>query len=134
MIVEYVDNNSPSLRVYLQKTSLKKKVKQVKEQKLGSKIDLQKVKVKHVEEQKLGSKVDLQNMKVEYVEEQKLGSKVDLQNVKVEHVEEGSTLDIQVEIKDWIYNQRFQKYLNYHWIQKSIVQNVASRNFKEARD
>jgi hypothetical protein len=54
--------------------------------------------------------------------------------VKVEHVEKGSTLDIQVEIIDNFYNQRFQKYLNYHWIQKSIVRNVASKSFKRARD
>ncbi len=60
LIVEHVDNNSPSLRVYLQKKSFKNKVKQVNEQKLGSKVDLQKLKIKHVEEQKLGSKVDLQ--------------------------------------------------------------------------
>jgi hypothetical protein len=54
--------------------------------------------------------------------------------MKVKHVEEGSTLYIQVEIVDLIYNQRFQKYLDYRWIQKSIIQNVASRNFKKARD
>ncbi len=48
--IEHVDNNSPSLKVYLQKTSLTKKVEQVEEQKLYSKIDLQKVKVEHVEE------------------------------------------------------------------------------------
>jgi hypothetical protein len=50
MIVKHVENNSPSLRVYLQKISLKEKVKQVEKQKLNSKIDLQKVKVEHVEE------------------------------------------------------------------------------------
>jgi len=60
-------------------------------------------------------------VKVEHVKEQKLGSKVNLQKVKVEHVEEGSTLNIQVEIIDQIYNQRFQKYLDYCWIQKSII-------------
>jgi len=68
------------------------------------------VKIKHVEEQKLGSKVDLQKVKVEHVEQQKLGSKENLQKVKVEHVEKGSTLNIQVEIVDQIYNQRFQNY------------------------
>jgi hypothetical protein len=31
MLVEDVDNKSPSLKVYLQKTSLKKKVEQVEE-------------------------------------------------------------------------------------------------------
>jgi hypothetical protein len=31
LIVEHVDNNSPSLRVYLQKTSFKNKVKEVNE-------------------------------------------------------------------------------------------------------
>jgi len=50
MIVKHVENNSPSLRVYLQKISLKEKVKQVEKQKLNSKIDLLKVKVEHVEE------------------------------------------------------------------------------------
>ncbi len=46
-------------------------------------------------------------MKVKHVEEQKLGSKVCLQKVKVEHVEKGSTLDIQVELVDHIYNKKF---------------------------
>jgi hypothetical protein len=73
-------------------------------------------------------------VKVGHVEEQKLGSKVDLQQAKVEHVEKGSRLNIQVEIVDQIYNQRFQNYLNYRWIQKSIIQNVASRSFKRARN
>jgi hypothetical protein len=41
--------------------------------------------------------------------------------VKVDHVKEGSTWDIQVELVDQIYNKRFQKYLDYSWIQKSIV-------------
>ncbi len=31
VIVEHVENNSPSLRVYLQKVGFKKKVEQVKE-------------------------------------------------------------------------------------------------------
>jgi hypothetical protein len=53
--------------------------------------------------------------------------------VKVEHVEKRSTLDIYVQIIDQIYNQRFQKYLDYHWIQKSIIRNVTSRRFKRAR-
>jgi hypothetical protein len=53
--------------------------------------------------------------------------------VKIEHVKEKSTSDIQVEIVDEIYNQRFQKYLNYSWIQKSIVQNVALRSFKSVK-
>jgi hypothetical protein len=42
-------------------------------------------------------------------------------NGKIEHVKEGSTLNIQVKIIDQIYNQRFQKRLDYHWIQKSMV-------------
>jgi hypothetical protein len=54
--------------------------------------------------------------------------------VKVEHVKDGSTSNIQVEIVNQIYNQRFQKYLNHCWIQKSITQNVASRIFKRAKD
>jgi hypothetical protein len=54
--------------------------------------------------------------------------------VIIEQIEEKSTLDIQIENVDEIYNQKFQKYLNYCWIQKSIVQNVASRNFKSVRD
>jgi hypothetical protein len=63
--IEHVESSSPSLRVYLQRTNLEKKVEQVEEQKL---------------------------------------SKVDLQKVRVEHVEEGSTLDIQVQLVDQIYN------------------------------
>jgi len=50
MTVEHVENNSSSLRVYLQKISFKKKIKHVIEQKLSSKVDLQKMKVEHVEE------------------------------------------------------------------------------------
>ncbi len=73
-------------------------------------------------------------MKIGHVKEQKLGSKVDLQKVKVEHVKEESTLNRHVQIVDLIYNKRFQKYLDYCWIQKSIVWNVASRNFKKAKD
>ncbi len=73
-------------------------------------------------------------MKIEQVEDQKLGSKLDLQKVKVEHVKKGSKKDIEVEIVDHICNQKFQKYLDYCWIQKSIVCNVTSRSFKRARD
>jgi len=62
------------------------------------------VKIKHVKEQKWGSKVDLQKVKVMHVEKQKLGSKIYLQKMKVEHVKEGSTSNIQVEIVDEIYN------------------------------
>jgi hypothetical protein len=54
--------------------------------------------------------------------------------VKVEHIEEKSTSSIQVKTLDEIYNQRFQKYLNYCWIQKSIVQNAALRSFKSVKD
>jgi len=57
-----------------------------------------------------------------------------LQKVKVEHVEEGSKKNIKFENVDQIYNKSFQKYLDYHWIQKSIVCNAASRNFKRVRD
>jgi hypothetical protein len=48
--VQHVESSSLGLIIYLRKTSLKKKVKQVKEQKLWSKVDLQKVKIEHVEE------------------------------------------------------------------------------------
>ncbi len=92
------------------------------------------MKVEQVEEQKLGLKIDLQKVKVEQVEDQKLGSKLDLQKVKVEHVEKGSKKDIEVEIVDHICNQKFQKYLDYYWMQKSIVCNVTPRSFKRARD
>jgi hypothetical protein len=57
-----------------------------------------------------------------------------MQKVKVEHVKDGSTSNIQVETVNQIYNQRFQKYLNHRWIQKFIIQNVASKIFKRARD
>jgi len=50
MTVKHVKNDSISSKVYLQKTRLKKKVEQIEEQKLGSKIDLQKVKVEQIEE------------------------------------------------------------------------------------
>jgi hypothetical protein len=53
--------------------------------------------------------------------------------VKVEHVEQKSTSKIQIEIVYHIYNQRFKKYLDYHWIQQSIVWNVTSRRFKIVR-
>ncbi len=49
VIVEHVENNSPSLRVYLSKKRKKEKVEQVEKQKLCLKVDLQKVKVEHVE-------------------------------------------------------------------------------------
>ncbi len=71
VIVEHVKNSGPSLRVYLQKTNIQKKVEQVEEQKLGSKVDLQKVKVEHVEKQKLGLKVDLQKVKVKHVKKKR---------------------------------------------------------------
>jgi hypothetical protein len=57
MIIKHVKNNSSNLRVFLQKIGIKEKVKQVEEQKLGSKIHLQKVKVEHV---KKGSTLDIQ--------------------------------------------------------------------------
>jgi hypothetical protein len=107
-------NESSSLKFYLQKLGLREK-----EEQLISKVDLQ-VKVQcQVNEQNQGSKVDLQT--------------IDL-NVKVELVKKTSTLDIQIEIVDQIDNQKFKKYLDYHWIQKSIVRNAASRTFKRARD
>ncbi len=70
-------------------------------------------------------------MKVEQVEEQKFGSELDLQKLKVEHVEKGSRKDMEVETLNQIYN--FQKYLDYRWIQKSIVCNAVSRSFKRAK-
>ncbi len=95
---------------------------------------MQKVKVKQVEKQKLSLEVDLQKVKVEQVEKQKLGLEMDLQKTKVEHVEEGSNKDVKVEIVDQIYNQRFQKCMDYCCIKKSILCDVASRSFKKARD
>ncbi len=90
------------MKIYLQKSGLREK----EEQELISKVDLQ-VKVKcQVDEQNQGSKVDLQT--------------IDL-NVKIELVKETSTLDIQIEIVDQIDSQKFKKYLDYHWIQISIV-------------
>jgi hypothetical protein len=41
--------------------------------------------------------------------------------VKVEHVEERSTSYIQIETTNQIYNQRFQKYLDYLGFKKFIV-------------
>ncbi len=48
--IKHIKNDSPNLRVYLQKIGLKEKVEQVEEQTLGSKVNLQKVKIKHVKE------------------------------------------------------------------------------------
>jgi hypothetical protein len=83
-------NESSSLKVYLQKSSLKEKEEQESISKIDLKeIDLQ-VKVKcQVDEQNQGSKVDLQTMDL---------------NVKVKLVKETSTLEFQIEIIDQIYN------------------------------
>ncbi len=53
------------MRVYLQKIGLKEKIKQVEEQKLGSKVDVEKVKVEQIEEQKVSSKANMQKVKLE---------------------------------------------------------------------
>jgi len=45
VIIEHVENVSPSLRIYLQQIHFKEKVEQVEEQKLSLEVDLQKVKV-----------------------------------------------------------------------------------------
>ncbi len=42
-------------------------------------------------------------------------------NVKIKLVKDASTLKFQIEIVDQIYNHKFKKYLDYHWIHKSIV-------------
>ncbi len=42
--------------------------------------------------------------------------------------------NFQIEIVDQIYNQKLKKYLDYYWIQKSIIRNAASRTFKRAKD
>jgi len=55
-----------------------------------------------------------------------------MQKVKVEHVKDGSTSNIQVETVNQIYNQRFQKYLNHHWIQKSIIQKCCIKDFQKS--
>jgi len=72
------------------------------------------------------------------VNEQNQGSKVNLQtldlNVKIELVKDASTSKFQRETIDRIYNQNFKKYLDYHEIQKSIIQNLASRTFNRAKD
>jgi len=78
VIVECVENVNPSLRIYLKQICLKEKVEQVEEQKLGSKVDLQKVKVEQVKEQKLGLEVDIEKVKIEQVEKQKLGLEINL--------------------------------------------------------
>jgi len=75
-------------------------------------------------------------MKVEQLDDQLLSSKIDLQqkDLKIKLVEEISPLESRIKIIDHIYNQRFKKYLDYHWIQQFIVQSVGSRKFKKARD
>ncbi len=113
------------------------------------------MKIEHLEEQKLGSKVDLQKVKNRTCKRAKIrfkcrfakGESGTFRRTKTRFKSRfakgknkackkkgGSTLDIQVEIIDNFYNQRFQKYLNYHWIQKSIVRNVASKSFKRTRN
>jgi hypothetical protein len=44
MKVEHVENDSSKLKVYLQKSSLKKKVRQTKKQELSLKVNFQKTK------------------------------------------------------------------------------------------
>jgi hypothetical protein len=70
-------------------------------------------------------KLDLQ-VKVEcQIDEQNQGSKINMQtldfNVKIKLVKDASTLKFRIEIVDQIYNHKFKKYLDYHWIHKSIV-------------
>ncbi len=54
--------------------------------------------------------------------------------IKIEHIKEGLTVNIRVETIDRIYNLRFQKYVDYHWIQISIVRNATLRSVKRTRD
>ncbi len=42
--------------------------------------------------------------------------------------------EIQIETIDQIYNKRLKKYFDYCWIQQSILQNVASKRFKKAKN
>ncbi len=74
MIVEHVKNDSTSLRVYLEKASLKQKVEQEKR-----------------------ARIKFKN----------ISTKGESGAYK-----KGLTSNIQVEIIDQIYNQRFQKYLD----------------------
>jgi len=94
-----LENESSSLKVYLQKSSLKEKKK-----KRISKVDLKKpelqVKVEcQVDEQNQGSKIDLQTLDL---------------NVKIKLVKDVSTSKFHKETIDHIYNQNFKKYLDYH--------------------
>jgi len=75
-------------------------------------------------------------MKVEQLDDRLISSKIDLQqrDLNIKPIEEKSPLKSEIEIINHIYNQRFKKYLDYHWIQQSIVQNAKSRIFKRARD
>jgi hypothetical protein len=100
-------NESSSLKVYLQKSSLREKEKQELISKVDSKEPQLHVKVKcQVDEQNQGSKVDLQTLDL---------------NVKIKLVKDASTSKFQRETIDQIYNQNFKKYMDYHWIQKSII-------------
>jgi hypothetical protein len=56
--IKLIEKGNPSLRIYLQKIGFKEKVEQVKQQKLGSKVNMLKVKVENV---KKGSTLDIQN-------------------------------------------------------------------------
>ncbi len=80
-------------------------------------------------------KITLQ-MKVQQLDDQLCNSRIDLQqrDLKIKPIEETSPLEFGIEIIDHIYNQRFKKYLDYHWIQQSIIQSARSRRFKRVRD
>jgi hypothetical protein len=46
----------------------------------------------------------------------------------------GSSWEIRIETIERIYKLKSKQYLDYYWIQKSIIQNVGSRYFKRSRD
>jgi hypothetical protein len=85
-------------------------------------------------------KVDVQKitlqMKVKQLDDRLLSSKIDLQqrDLNIKPIEEKLPLKYEIKIINHIYNQRFKKYLDYHWIQQSTVQSARSRRFKRARD
>jgi arginyl-tRNA--protein-N-Asp/Glu arginylyltransferase len=43
-------------------------------------------------------------------------------------------INIRILDRNYRLDQKFKKYLDYHWVQKSVVQNITSGTFKRAKD
>jgi len=114
--VYYVEERS-SLKLFLQKTSLKEKVYIVNEEQPSFKVDVQNITLQ---------------VKIKQVNDQPPNSKVYLQQIDLKITSCRREIINRVWNINHIYNQRFKKYLDYCWIQQSIVQNARSKKFKKA--